>query len=199
MITLAFYLITFLCHTCSSSKIIHRQIMIAQPPNNILFEKMEYKILNETLISYQKFQVKPIASNVYDVNITGTLIQPINTLWFRYVLHRKYMRYQKYLIDIWEDTCAFFDGNLFSAYQISQIGFRNFEKLNVKFNCELKCPFAGTVMLTSSKLNMSKFSIPLLPSARYRLDVYYAVEKNANLFVYFQIFFSISDIRIWFE
>lgn len=165
--------------------------------NNILFERFEFIVLNESYFSYTKMEFRMVARNVFKLNTTLILTRSAPQLWFHFVLNRKYVRYQVFLIDIWEDACAFFSGSI--SGPLSRMIFDNVQGLGMQFSFKLMCPFVGVLMVTHPGMNASEFVSLLLPAGRYRLDTVLASEKNDGLIACVQFFFTISDFRIWFE
>lgn len=167
--------------------------------NILLFEKVEYQILNESTFSYHLVEFRSIAYNVIRFNVTFTLTKPINRVWLHFVLYRKYMRYQKYLINLWEDACTFFDGSKISP--MTKVIFWNLQRLGAQV--KYKCPFSNELMIAHSGLNISQFITFTVPSARYRLDITVSSENKSNNngggLVTFQIYFSVSDHRVLFD
>lgn len=163
--------------------------------NHIIFEKLEYQVVNRSFFLFDKVEVKPIAHNVYKANITVVLTAPLNRLWMRFVLYHKYTTYQKYLIDIWEDFCGFAGGSI--SGQVINLIFNNFKRLGTKFYFELKCPLRNTLMITHDGMNISQVVLPLLGAGRYRLDMHLATGRGKGMFALIQFFASVSDIRVW--
>lgn len=164
--------------------------------NNILLERMESFALNVSIVSYLNSQIRPIASNVYKVNITMVLKVVLENVWVRFVLYHKYQRYPKFLIDVWENGCDFLSGS--STSPMIKILIENSLRAGVKLSFKLRCPFSGTIIVAHDRLNVSGISIPLFPAGRYRLDLMFATAKHQDPYVKFQTYVSISDLRVWF-
>lgn len=168
-------------------------------PNNIIFEKMEYQILNKTLIKNGVVKWKKVRYNTVVFNASMTLTEPLNEIWVHSVLYYKYRQYQKYLIDIWVEYCRSIADP--SSHPIINIVLNNFFALREHFfiNFDLKCPLSGEIEFrTIRSFNVSKIIIPLMQAGRYRANFYYTLHQNGPVYAAGQVYFSISDIRVWF-
>lgn len=83
------------------------------PENNIIFERFEYRIINESVLIVNYHEIKPVAHNVIRQNSSFTIFQPLKPIWIHTVLYYKYTRYQKYLIDLNVELCQFLGANAF--------------------------------------------------------------------------------------
>lgn len=166
------------------------------PTNNILYEHGDINILDRRQISFAKMEFRPIAPNMYKHNMTIVLTRPVTDLWVNYVLYHKYAVYQKFLIDIWEDICGFWNGTASSP--VSNIVLDNSKFLGFKYNFPFKCPIVGTMAVIHDGFNASNIVFPLLPAGRYRLECRYAHSKKGQAFLEFKHFFQVSDLRVWF-
>lgn len=164
--------------------------------NNIIFEKAEHEVLDYKMISYHFLEFRMVAHNVIRYNITYTLTQPMNTGWVHFVLYFKNARYTKFLIDIWEDFCAFWGGA--GGNPLSELLKENVLRMGVKYNFKWQCPLVGTVTMSHEGFNASKIIFPLLPAGRYRCDVYFARARDGHLYAKMQYYFRISDLRVWY-
>lgn len=167
-----------------------------QATNNIILEKVEPKLLNTSLMSYVKWEFRPIAPNVFRHNMTFVLPQPLHTGWIHFDLYYKYKTYNKFLIDFWENFCGFWDGK--GGSPLSALAYENILRAGHKLNFKLQCPLSGTLMVINERLNMSEQVFPLVPAGRYRLDLTYALKKNEQAYLLAQFYFRISDLRVWF-
>lgn len=168
-----------------------------EPRNNTLFEKHEFEVFDKTIFASYYIEFKPIARNVLKVNILGVLSEAWTEIWCRATLYKKYNTYQKYLIDLRDDLCQYFNfasGNnlltklLFDTYaQLFQSNFR------------LQCPIGpGRLSIWADRFNFSELNAPLMPAGRYRLDLLLTKKKPEHKLYIFRTYFSISDIRVWF-
>ncbi len=168
-------------------------------PNNIIFEKMEYQIFNKTLIKDGIIKWKKVAYNTVVFNASMTLTEPLNEVWVHSVLYYKWRQYQKYLIDIWVEYCRSMVNP--NNHPIVNVILNNFFLLREHFfiNFDLKCPISGEMQFrTIRKFNVSKINVPLMQAGRYRANFYYTVRQNGPVYAEGRVFFSISDLRIWF-
>lgn len=184
----AFQLIGIIILICPTNR--------AKIDNNILLERVEHKVLDESLFAFHKLEFRPIAPNVYRHNMTLVLTRPLPSGWIHFVLYHKYATYQKFLIDIWEDFCAFWDGAANSP--LSAMALQNARSIGVNFSFALKCPLSGTLMVTHSRYNMSQSVFPLMSAGRYRFDISYAKHRDVKPYLLTQFYFRISDLRVWF-
>lgn len=174
--------------------------------NNIIFEKLEYKMYDENLVKMNYYEFKSIAHNVLRVNGSLTILKPFDEIWIRGVLYYKYTLYQKFLVDVEIELCHLLrNENLLFAFPFFKLATDNFMPLfedildsDLDMDFEVKCPFNGTVSAYLPHLNVSKIVVPLLPAGRFRLDMYYKQRKDGPLVVKSQHFFQISDLRVWF-
>lgn len=164
--------------------------------NNILFEKLEYRVLDHEFVTYCELAFRPVAHNVYMFNYTFVLSRPMKTGWVHFVLYHKYNTYTKFLIDLWEDYCAFWDGA--NGHPLSILLKENVLRLGVKYNFPWHCPLSGTLNMRHDGLNASHIILPLLPAGRYRLDATLSGAKDSLLYVEQRYYFKVSDLRVWY-
>lgn len=151
-----------------------------EPRNNIILEKVEYRVLNRSVASNDWLEIKPIAPNVYRLNFTTDLLQQSNEGWVRGVLYHKYTTYQKFLIDYKLEGCSLMNAllndnstNPFAQYIIENIYEFYFDdgyETNFNFKCPLypgtyyfvsisfSCIFPTTVIFDSNLLSFSSYS-----------------------------------------
>lgn len=166
--------------------------------NNILFEKYELEVFDGSYMNVNWEKHRPIAPNVLDVNISLTMKKVPEEIWMRGVLYYKYTMYQKFLIDVSMELCAFLNGTV--GNPVGEVIWQNYLKLqkNVVLNFKMQCPFNGTLNTLISPLNISDMNIPLMPAGRYRFDIHYSAHKCGTVVMIIRYFFSISDLRVWF-
>lgn len=167
---------------------------MAEPANNIIFERIEFVKLNKSLFHENLVFVRSVAPNVLKVNISVTINQPINKIWIRTIFNRKQNTYNKFLIDVAFELCGLLDGTL--GNPMGEIMVNNFALFDRNF--ELKCPFKGTLIAGSEHFNASYINFPLLPAGRYRVDIVLSLVKTGPIFGTIQIYFQVSDLRVWF-
>lgn len=167
-------------------------------PNNVIFEKIDYQVYNKTLVIEDKFFIKPVAPNIYRVNGSFTLTRPVYECWIRLILNYKYNAYQKYLIDQSGELCSLL--NFTTSNPVAQLALDNFLLMqkDIEMNFKLECPIKGHIWAASAGFNMSKLTIPLLQSGRYRLDVAASPHERGPVYAGGQLYFRISDYRVWF-
>lgn len=169
-------------------------------PNNVIFEKFEYKVFNKTWLKDAVVKWKMIAYNVGVFNASVTLTEPINEFWLHYVTYYKWRVYQKYLIDVWLDICDVLKAP--NKHPLSEMIYQNFQNVRegVYVNIDdIKCPFSGNITVKSLQgLNASYLVFPLMQAGRYRIDVSFSTKINGPIFAMVQVYGSISDFRVWF-
>lgn len=170
-----------------------------EPKNNVIFERLEYQVLNRTLIKERYVEVRLIARNVIKVNASVELTEPVNRFWLHATLFYKYTIYQKYLIEVHDEVCQYLNVSVpFNA--LAQLAAWNvlefIDDTNIEF--EIVCPFNGVLTVSNDGLNLSRLITPLLPAGRYRVDAALSRRKTSPPFATAQLYVRISDFRIWF-
>lgn len=169
----------------------------AKPPeNNILFEKVESQIIDKKICSFYIAEFRPIGHNLYKFNTTMTLVHPIDDVEVHFELYHKYNRYEKFLINLWEDGCLHGSGTFTSP--MDKLIMDNIKRLGFEMTSDMRCPLHGTLSTTVDRFNASHLVIPLLPAGRYRLDFTFTEGKKRNVYVAVQGYFTVSDLRVWF-
>lgn len=176
--------------------------VIEEPRNNIIYERVTYKIFNKTLINVNYVELdKLISYNVIRMNFSVSITQPVHSLYVRGILYHKYQQYQRYLIDVEGDVCQFVKTGFLSSPFIPMIlenTLTYLEDLEIDTDMELACPAIGTLALAHPCCNISHITIPLLPAGRFRFDVQFRVVKDGPIQASTQAFFRVSDVRVWF-
>lgn len=171
--------------------------------NNVIFEKFEYQIFNHSLVKVNYLEIKPVGHNVLRANGSYSILQPLNDVWLRGTLYYKYVRYQKFLVNLEFNVCDLF-ANMFNMPFTKLIIdnlvalYDDISELEFDLDYELKCPLNGTASAYHPHFNMSKIVLPLLPAGRYRADYIYRTHKYGKPVALLQLFFQISDLRVWF-
>lgn len=100
--------------------------------------------------------MRPVAPNVFKINGTFALTEPLDNLWVRFQTFYRYSHYQKF-VDIWEDGCGLF-GNKTEA-RVLKVLLDSFIDNNVQFNFELQCPLKGVLNFYHPHANVSLFCL----------------------------------------
>lgn len=182
----------------------HRQqkpkIKYVEPTNNNIFEKYDYEVFNKTLMKDLWIFMRPIAPNVYKVNASFEITDPINEIWYQYQLFRKYNTYQKFLIDMNMEMCGIF--NKTSSNPLASVLLENNKRIEQMdgfyTNIKPQCPFYGHYELWHTGFNSSLYSFPLVPSGQYRVDVTTRRTKDGPKIMKMRFFGHVSDLRVWF-
>lgn len=165
-------------------------------PNNILFERFEFQIVNQSAFKYYDVQMKTIAPNILKYNLTGIYYHEVTELWMHFILYYKYKTYQKFLIDLWENVCESLNSKLLAP--VFKLALDNIRELGVHINFKWKCPFPLRINIYHPGLNMSHAVVPLLPAGRYRFNVSFALQRGKSEYLDVQVYFAISDLRVFF-
>lgn len=167
--------------------------------NNIIIEKWDYEVLNKKDINLHYFNVQLIAPNVFRANISVTSNRPYSSIWIHGILNYKYQTYQKFLVDVREEGCAFLH-NTTTWTPFGGIVWDNWWhfKETAEWNFELKCPFHGTLSGSIKSFNASEIVVPLFPAGRYRVDGFLSSTKYGPVEAKASIYCRISDLRTWF-
>lgn len=169
-----------------------------KPENNVIFEKITYDLFDETLIDNGTFEFRAVGRNTHKINVTIALARPAESWWLRFRLYYKYTHYQKYLIDIREDACAYLSGAHPDRFPLLKIINRNFLRMGTQFNFNHSCPLTGTLRAWNDRINTSHWKIPLLNAGRYRIDITGQPSKYGKELYVARGYFSVSDFRVWF-
>lgn len=167
-----------------------------KPENNAIMEKMTYEVFDKDLVESVHLEYRPLALNTHKLNVTVVLARPVETLWLRFRLYYKYTYYQKYLIDVREDACAFFRG--IENSPVAKILMENYNRMGVQFNFKLQCPLSGTLMAWNDRINSSHWKLPLMNAGRYRWDTTAMPSKYGKEYGVARAYVTISDFRVWF-
>lgn len=200
------YVCAFLCALVCCHGPRRRKVRVREEPkNNLFFEKFKYTVLDRSLIPKDWIDIRPIAPNVYRLNTTITVAQTLNELWYSGVLYYKYNTYQKYLIGFKYEMCALMDaildGNDANPY--TKIIMDNTAQFmwdsDMETKLQYKCPIEpGELYVRHKSLNASRFSLPLMQAGRYRLNLFTQTSEHASPFMSGELYFRISDLRVWF-
>lgn len=175
--------------------IVYKLDNIVSIENNMILERIECEEPNHDLISELRCEMRPVASNVFKVNLTLQMRKPLNNIWIRTTLYHRYSTYQKFG-EQEENVCSFLsnihDQNKTTVLKMVFDNLKYFTNLTRN----LKCPMSAFVF-TSSGFNVSHYVVPLLPAARYRVDSNITLGRNGRYIASSKAFFRISDFRIW--
>lgn len=167
-----------------------------EPTNNLIFEKLEYELFDSELVPWLYVDIRPVASNILKINVTAILNQTVNEMWGHAVLYKKYLIYQKYLVDVREDVCEFFE--LDNGSPVAKVMVNNILRI-LPTKISLRCPFhPGTMAVCNDRFNFSEMFFPLMPAGRYRLEITMTKKNPAHKYVIVKLYFAISDFRVWF-
>lgn len=131
-------------------------------------------------------------------NFHFNLTRPVNDLWMHFVVYYKFngLVYQKFPIDLWENFCEWQASRLTGRPTAMYMLDWTLGKVVHKSNLNHPCPLVGYYVVQSKNTSMDTFIVePLLPSGRYRLDVY-VTENDRVPVCEGHLYFSISDYRL---
>lgn len=120
------------------------------------------------------------------MNFGCNFIKKVDKLNFHLVLYFRTQTYKKFLVDIDEDYCGYFNGK---KSKILKYFLPNLMKYAPGF--DFHCPLTGN--FSAMNLPYTSFRIPqLLPDGQYRLNVDL---KNKNfMFLSMKIYFTVKEI-----
>lgn len=167
----------------------------AKIPNNFQFERFECPAPNPEYLSELKCEMKYIARNVMKVNITIGLKKELrNNIWLRTMVYYRFNTYKK-LVDLSEEICEFLSG--VNKAPLLNMMMENYYQMDLHINFKLLCPFSGTLIGTHDGLNVSQITLPLIAAGRWRVDFNFTKGKNGIYLGSSQLYFSISDLRVF--
>lgn len=135
-----------------------------EPDNNVIFERIEYQVLDRNVVVDDWLDIRSIAPNVIRLNGSATLVHPLNEIWGRGVLYYRYATYQKFLIDYKGEGCRIMNGilNGDSTNPFTKYVLENYYPLlwddGFYTNFNYTCPVSGTMYGWHEGLNMSKLT-----------------------------------------
>lgn len=158
----------------------------------ISYEKMLCDV-NPKYISSHSCLVRPVARETFSVQSRAHLIRPINEIQANVRLYYRYNTYQKFLIDRWEDVCGYLSGKK-PSLMIDVVSDYFYKYSNMNHTC----PFEGDIIYKCDRISSKDLLIrPLLPAGRFHFDTNFTHGKNREFIGNVQIFFSVSDHRVW--
>lgn len=121
------------------------------------------------------------------------LIRPLKSINLHGVLNYRYNTYQKFLIDRWEDVCGYFADNK-SSLLINL--FMQIISNYTSFNHT--CPFTEDLFVLMTNYSMNEIIVkPLLPAGQFRMDINFTEGERKKSILGLQVYFKVSDYRIW--
>lgn len=164
---------------------------------NVILEKSEFEIFNKTLFKDVTSDWKAGANHAVEGRTSLIITQPVNEMWGHYELYYKEKDYQKYMLDIWLETCDVLKAP--AKHPIVKKMWDNFlnYRNDLEMNFDPQCPFFGNVTIKSIRgLNPINFVVPLMKPGQYRLDVSSAPYRNGPLYSMSRIYARITDVRV---
>lgn len=143
--------------------------------------------------------LRPVARNVYHINISITFRHDVQEVYCHIILHRRLATYHKFLIDRWENVCDYFAGRNRGSTLVTTIIWENLKKQgNLTTHA---CPYRAneTISIHAPRISEKLLEFPLLPSGDFRAHFYYASGPGPNGKFYMEMImhFGISDHRVW--
>lgn len=141
--------------------------------------------------------MRPVARNVYKLNISVTPNRDLNVIWGHFVLYHRYTSWQTFLIDRWENLCNQLNGKRISP--VLELIHKTFQKnSNINHTCPyLKDEFMSIQTIDRMILNDYLIALPLFPSGDYRFEYSLSEAKDSDYMIIFKFYFTVSDIRVW--
>lgn len=165
--------------------------------NEIELRRFEHKLLDKNYATAFTFDWRLVARNTITMNITfHQLRKTFQNGDVHVVLYRRYMRWQKYLVDVWENLCDVLDPHKFTP--VMDIFYSNFKQFT---NLRHPCPYRinETVYVYCDRVFFGNLSTPLIQSGSYRSDITLTDGKERHPILCVQMYFDISDHRVWQE
>lgn len=139
--------------------------------------------------------IRPVGRQRYNIFFQCNLTRPIKSLHVHAVLNHKHSTniYQKYLIDLWEDFCAFLDGNA-KPFLLDAI----YKNIRHYTNVNHSCPYDDSLIVSMNNFTSTDFIFePLLPAGRFRADFDFTESRKKRPIFAYKFYFSVSDHRLW--
>lgn len=179
----------------SNYSFLKRSKNLTTPENLMVFRKMEHKLLNASYIESLTFAWRPLAPNTISLNLTANKLKVvINRCDIHIVLYRRYARWQRFLINIWEDFCDILNPNI--STPMCDIIYRNIRPYT---NVRHPCPYNinESLYVVAKRLDMKDIKLPLFPAAEYRFDFTFTYDQIRSPVFFLQFYFDISDHRVF--
>lgn len=123
------------------------------------------------------------------------LIREVHRTNVHIEMYYRYATYHKFMIDIWEDFCAYLECLEPSKARVLNVIHKNIRNYT---NVIHACPYKGIIYVKADRYPFNTFLFDtLLPSGRYRIDLNFTNGFKKETFFFAQIYFSISDLRLW--
>ncbi|XP_055301633.1 uncharacterized protein LOC129568098 [Sitodiplosis mosellana] len=137
--------------------------------------------------------VRRISQQDMKIYIRFNFTEPMNTIWIHGIFYYKYISYQKFPIDLWEDYCAWVRGEkptYFLKWTAENV--RNYSNMNHP------CPYSGTAWIDVKRMPLNRLIVldQLMPSGRYRVDLNLTRGYKDQALIMTRFYFGISDTRV---
>lgn len=161
--------------------------------NEFSYEKLECFDYKNICTSF-KCDLRPIARDRYNAFAKCNLTRPITTAHAHIVLkyRRNTFTYETFLVDVWEDMCAFLSGSLHGPV-LSHL----YPNVAQYTNINHSCPYTGNVFISMKNISSKAgFIEPMLPAGRFRVDVDVAESRGKQPFAGMKFYVRVSDNRL---
>lgn len=138
-------------------------------------------------------QWRPVAPNTIYFNATiNRSTVTVNYAEVHIVFYRRYARWQRFLINVWENLCDMLDPSKYTS--VLDIAYKN---LLPYTNVRHPCPYLAneTMFIVAQRLDMKNMKVPLIPAGEYRVDFTLTYGRHQESVLFVQLYFDISDHR----
>lgn len=145
-------------------------------------------------VSHLICEIKYVRRGIFRMHYWVNYTETISDAWVHMVFYYRYnpTKYDKWVIDIWENLCDWVDGTYKSHILSWVVG-----PLLKYTNLNHPCPYDEPIYLKVDNISTDNFPIEqLFPAGRYRLDANITEGNKKNVLIKGQLFFSISDHRL---
>lgn len=161
--------------------------------NTILFERLQCLQNQGDSLASINCEMKRISRDNFKIDILINLTQPVKDVWIHGVAYFKYIHYQKFPVDLWEDLCGWLAGK--SKSYLLDWGVKKLLKYS---NLNHNCPYENAVYVKNNNITLKDihaFEV-FLPSGRFRLDVNLTEGYRGKVFFMMKMYITISDHRV---
>ena len=147
--------------------------------------------MNESFIFNRTCNFRPVARNTIKVDIEVLLKESVDNVQIHFDLYYRY----NIPIDRYVDLCQYLKDKDASKAPLMRFLMENIGKYS---SMNHTCPYGSVIFWKADHFNFDNFKFtPLLPSGRFRLDIEFFNNSRLNLIAFAQIYFKISDHRLW--
>lgn len=136
--------------------------------------------------------MKHISRSHLKIDIQMNFTKPIYKAFVHTQVYYRYISYQKFPINLWDDMCGWFSGRRRSWVMDWTLG-----KLLKHSNINHTCPYIGNVFVTADNISLNTFVFEqFIPAGRYRIDFNLSQGHTSAPMFIGKLFASVSDHRV---